>query len=424
MTVRWLATPTRTRLPRRLLANSSRSAWVTAAGSATSPSRIASAGSSAAATCSARIAPLTRTWAAAMSPGWMSSPTTSLPERRPILIFAFSEGDISLAVSGAGLVAVSGAGLQAPAKGLSARAGRRFRPARGSEEMIGVEAHELVAREHRDHAACCQKGPERNGGLAPRAASLARDYARADDGSQQQREHHGGGHVATEEESHDGGELDVTHAHAAGIRKRGCEQQAARDGAREQPFGLAGGIECQANAEPEQRTEGGDAVGDDAVLEVDQRRRHEQQDEHDAERDSGGRVAGQHRTYAQRGRHRLDERVALGDRGRAAAAAAAQQQVGDDRDVVVRLDRRTAGGAVRAGRHERLVSRQAVCDDVQERPHDGAQETGESDLHGLLIGAAGASLERLARIPLDDRGQRRGSRGRLPRTSAAGWTPA
>src|SRR5256714_3143786 len=309
MTVRWLATPTRTRLPRRLLANSSRSAWVTAAGSATSPSRIASVGSSAAAACSARIAPLTRTWAAAMSPGWMSSPTTSLPERRPILIFAFSEGDISLGVSGAG--------LQAPAKGLSARAARRFRPARGSEEMVGVEAHELVAREHRDHASCCQKGTERNGGLAPPPASLARDYAGADDGSQQQREHHGGGHVATEEESHDGGELDVAHAHAAGIRKRGCEQQAARDGAREQPFGLAGGIECQADAEPEQRTEGGDAVGDDAVLEVDQRRRHEQQDEHDAERDSGGRVAGQHRTYAQRRRHRLDERVAPGEPRRA-----------------------------------------------------------------------------------------------------------
>ena len=44
ITVRWLATPTRTRLPTALLPNSSRSTSLSAASSTTSPSRTASEG--------------------------------------------------------------------------------------------------------------------------------------------------------------------------------------------------------------------------------------------------------------------------------------------------------------------------------------------------------------------------------------------
>jgi hypothetical protein len=82
-TVRWLATPIRTRLLSLLSANSSRRASLSAITSVTSPSRTVSAASGSAAARSARIEPFTRACTAAMNPGCMSSPTTSAPERRP-----------------------------------------------------------------------------------------------------------------------------------------------------------------------------------------------------------------------------------------------------------------------------------------------------------------------------------------------------
>ena len=119
-------------------------------------------------------------------------------------------------------------------------------------------------------------------------------------------------------------------------------------------------------------------VGDDPVLEVDQRRRHD--DRISAMLSAIARPSrAQHGAGAQHRRQRLDERVARRDRLTAAAAVSAQQQPGEDRHVVVGLDRRAAAGAVRAGVTQRLVAWQAVDDDVQERAAERAEHACESD---------------------------------------------
>ena len=114
----------------------------------------------------------------------------------------------------------------------------------------------------------------------------------------------------------------------------------------------------------------------------------------DAERDRDGRVVRQHGADAQRGGERLDERVARRDRLAAAAAVPAQQQPGEHRDVVVGLDRRAAAGAVRGRRDQRLVARQPVGDDVQERADDRAEHAGEGCCLHPRDRRRGGALER------------------------------
>ena len=87
----------------------------------------------------------------------------------------------------------------------------------------------------------------------------------------------------------------------------------------------------------------------------------------------------EHGADAQRRGTCLDERIARRDRRCAAAAVPAQQQPGEDRDVVVGLDRRAAARAVRGRFDERLVAGQAVDDDVQERAEDRAEDSREGD---------------------------------------------
>ena len=50
-----------------------------------------------------------------------------------------------------------------------------------------------------------------------------------------------------EEQTHHAGELDVAHTHAAGVGERGQQQEAAGGERRDQPFGLAGGVEREAD---------------------------------------------------------------------------------------------------------------------------------------------------------------------------------
>jgi hypothetical protein len=113
------------------------------------------------------------------------------------------------------------------------------------------------------------------------------------------------------------------------------------------------------------------------VVEVDERDRYEEGDEHEPEHERRGVV----RVHdgdggEQRRGEGLDDRVAAGDRLRAAAAAAPQQQPRQHRDVVARCDGGVAGGAVRARVRERLAARQAVGDDVQKRPDEEAEGGG------------------------------------------------
>ena len=58
---------------------------------------------------------------------------------------------------------------------------------------------------------------------------------------------------------------------------------------------LAGGVERRAEDDGKHRAGRGDHVGDDAVLEVDQRRGHDEQDQHDAQHDPAGRAVREHR---------------------------------------------------------------------------------------------------------------------------------
>jgi hypothetical protein len=150
------------------------------------------------------------------------------------------------------------------------------------------------------------------------------------------------------------------------VQQRGQREQRARGEAGDDPLELAAGIQRAAEHERERRGGERQPVGDDLVVEVDERDRHEERHQHDPE-DEARRVTGVHERDRpeEDGGHHLDGRIALGDRRRAAATAPAEQQPREDRDVVVRLDRRVAGAAVRARRDERLAPRQAVGDDVQ-----------------------------------------------------------
>ncbi len=124
-----------------------------------------------------------------------------------------------------------------------------------------------------------------------------------------------GATARAEAEAHHPGELDVTHAHATGIGKRRKQQKASGRGACDQPLGLAGRVQRDAYGERKHRTRSGDPVGDDAVLEVDQRGRHHDQNQHDAQRDSSCGAVGEHGADAERGGECLDERIADRDRG-------------------------------------------------------------------------------------------------------------
>jgi hypothetical protein len=155
------------------------------------------------------------------------------------------------------------------------------------------------------------------------------------------------------------------------------EEDAAADRGREQPLDLARRIERGAEHQPEHRRGRRQAVGDDAVVEVDQRDRHEERDEHEPEHELGD-VAVVHGGDGepQERRDELDRRVAAADRDAAVAAPTAQEQPGDDRHVVVRAHRRAAARARRARRDEREAGRQAIRDDVEERADDEPEEGG------------------------------------------------
>ncbi len=64
-----------------------------------------------------------------------------------------------------------------------------------------------------------------------------------------------GATARAEEQAHHAGELDVAHAHAARVGERREQQEAAGGGARDQAFGLAGGVERGAEDEREHRAE-------------------------------------------------------------------------------------------------------------------------------------------------------------------------
>ena len=253
------------------------------------------------------------------------------------------------------------------AGGSSARGVSALKDPRFSGEVVDVQLDDVLADEHRDERAEREERAERDRGLASLAMPL-RDDDGADANAGDQRDQDRRGDGAAEEQAHHAGELDIAHAHAAGIGERRDQQEAAGGGAGDQACKLARWVERGAEHEREHGAERGDLVGDDPVFEVNYGRGYDDQDQRDAQGDARQRVVCEHGADTQRRGAPLDERVARRDRLAAAAAVAAQQQPGEDRDVVVRPHRRVASGAVRGRRDDRLVPGQTVDHDVRNEP--------------------------------------------------------
>ena len=251
-----------------------------------------------------------------------------------------------------------------------------------ARKVCEVPADDGIAGEQPGHAAHGEPGAERDRRPAGVADAPARHQRHADDGAGDQRHEQRGSHGGAEEQAHDGGELDVAHAHATRLRDRGSEQEAARQDAGEQMLGQVGGTEDGDQRDGEHRSRGGQLVRDDPVVEVDEGDRDEEEHEGEAEKRVELPSPGQHDGDAQRSGQRLDQRIADRDARPAAAASPAQGEPREHRHVVVRSHRGAARRAARAGSRERLAARQAVGDDVQEGPDGEPQHPGEDGDHG------------------------------------------
>jgi hypothetical protein len=253
---------------------------------------------------------------------------------------------------------------------------------RGAPPSHRQRVDELVAHEEGDHPAQRQEGPERHRRLAPLRGPLARDDRRADDHAGHERDEDGRSHRAPEIEAEHARELDVAHPHPARVEHRGDEEEPA---ARHGGDGRLGQEVAVERGDGDHGRDGGrprDAIGDDPMVEIDQRDRDEGRDEQQAQDDAHGVVLGGDDGGVERAGGQLDERVARRDRGAAVVALAPQGEPRDDRDVVDRPQLRAAARAARARMAQRLAPRQAVDDDVEERSDDQAADGGEGDGQG------------------------------------------
>ena len=119
-----------------------------------------------------------------------------------------------------------------------------------------------------------------------------------------------------------------------------------------------------------------DAVGQDEVVEIDERA----EDERAGEEEVDGRLEGPAMDEPEDGEERageqLDEEVARGDGRLAVAALAVEDEPGEQGEVVPGGDGVVAGGAMRAGPDDGFVARDAPDADVEEAAD---AEPGEED---------------------------------------------
>src|SRR6185312_2443674 len=246
-TVRWVSTPTRTRLGSFASENSSRSA---------------SAASGTLAACSATIEPLTRALTAATKPGWMSRPTMSAPARRPkpfrLGAPSLRFGERRLPSLRFGEERLEGSfivGCRCGESRIAPLGGYRLLSTRPLvEEVIDVDIDQRTARVDRHDRAEREEGAERHGGLAAGLGALAGDDHSAHGDAGEQRDEQRGGDGGAEEQPHHARELHVAHAHPARVGEHGEEQEAAGGGAGDQAAGLAGRVERRAESDREQRS--------------------------------------------------------------------------------------------------------------------------------------------------------------------------
>ena len=322
-TIFWLATPMRTRLSRPLLAPVERAQGV---GQAVDVGDLAVADDARLerrdAACSTRSRPLTRNGGGDDAGGSMSSPT------RVLVRLAMEKGRRLLGCRvppshrhRAGGPERGDGGRPTCVHGRLAR-GRRVRTCRGRRRRARRRRRRRRGRRARGTARTAPRS------CGPRGA-LAGDDRRADDHARDQRDEDGRRDGAAEVQPQDRGELDVAHAHAARVEQRGEEEEAAAG----DPATIALHQEVRVERrDGDERGDGGRAgepVGDDPVVEVDQRDRHQHRHEQQAEDDAHGVVLRGHDGDVERAGGQLDERVARGDRLAAVAAAPAQQQPRD-----------------------------------------------------------------------------------------------
>ena len=123
------------------------------------------------------------------------------------------------------------------------------------QEVRGVEVDQGLPGVDGDDRAQGKERAERDRGLAALLGALARRSRARRENAGEQRDQDRGRDGAAEEQAHHAGELDVAHAHAAGVGQRGEQQKAAGGGPRDQALGLAGGVERGAEDEREDRAE-------------------------------------------------------------------------------------------------------------------------------------------------------------------------
>ena len=109
------------------------------------------------------------------------------------------------------------------------------------EEVVDVEYDDVVPDEHRHDRASARKGPNGIAVLRPCAGALAGDHDGADEHARDQRDQDRRRDGAAEKQAHHACELDVAHAHAAGIGQRGEQQEAAGGRAGDQAAGSPDG---------------------------------------------------------------------------------------------------------------------------------------------------------------------------------------
>ena len=146
-----------------------------------------------------------------------------------------------------------------------------------------VPVDDRVADEQPHQPAEGEERAEGDRRLAALVGALARDHDRAHDGPGQERHEQRGADRAAEEEAHHGRELDVAHPHAARVGERREQEEAAGGGRGDQVLGQLVDVHRRLDRDGRHRRGRQEPVGDDAVVEVDQRDRDEQGHEDEPE---------------------------------------------------------------------------------------------------------------------------------------------
>src|SRR5689334_16116416 len=207
-TTRWLATPRRTRLGSLFSAKRLFRAAARRSPSSTSPSRKAPGSSGWMAERATEVAPLEPvTSVAAMLPASMS---------RPAMPASFFFLRLSCRFGLAKLVRIGSSHRQKGRRPFALQLPISRRTWTVLREGAQVPVDDRRAGEQADNAAQRQEGTEGNRLLAGRGA-MPGDRRQSDQRAREQGDEQRRAYVATEEEAHHGGQLDVAEAHPARI---------------------------------------------------------------------------------------------------------------------------------------------------------------------------------------------------------------